>query len=113
MLRWHQSKCDPFRYSTMSSSGRRGVAGNGSALTGAQPIRNSICGKPLIAKTSICTASRVSDFQRFGDWAACQTERGCPQQHQAGGFAGTLPGRRRLKGEYSAGMLRTAIRWCS
>src|ERR1700722_9093696 len=59
-----QPRFDPFRHSTMSCNGRRGVAGNGSALDGAQPIRNSICGKPLLPKTSICTASRVSVIRR-------------------------------------------------
>ena len=42
-----------FSHSTTSASGRRGVAGSGSALTGAQPTRNSIWGKPLTPKTSI------------------------------------------------------------
>ena len=40
------------------------MEGSGSALTGAQPIRNNIWGNPLSPNTSVCTASRVSAISR-------------------------------------------------
>ena len=50
---------EPSSRATTSDTSRRGVDGNGSALTGAHPIRNNLR-IPSAPKTSARTAARVS-----------------------------------------------------
>lgn len=64
------------------------VGCNGSALIGAQPIRNSIWGNSLPPKTSSRTAARASAISSGSVNGPARQPQGCGgQQHQAGGFS--------------------------
>ena len=90
----------------MSRSGRRGVAGSGSALTGAQPTRISICGNCSPPNTSSRRASRVSAISNgsvMGQLA--RPVCGGGEQHQtcclSGVVADPFQRRRRCRGQVS------------